>query len=1001
MEKPRDERTAQTLMPDGRDITERKRAEDRLRQYERAVEAAGGMIAVVDREYRILLANRKCATMRNMGKDEILGRFVHEVLNKGVFEAVVKPKLDECFQGKVVRYEMKYPYPELGERDVAVSYFPIGGDTGVEGAACILQDITEHKQAEEALRQSEERFRLAAQAGNMYAYTWNVATDAIVRSGDVSRVLGSTGEASLTRQQLLTRVHPDDRALFNASVNERTPERPDVQISYRMLRPDGSVVWVEKTAHALFDEGGRMVRVIGMVADITKRKLADEALLKNEERFRLAALAGKMFAYEWDVATDVIVRSADFAQVLGNEPVATTGQQILARIHPDDRERVKAAVAALSPENPHLRISYRTARSDGAMIWVERTSRAHFDEQGKMLRLVGMVADVTERKQAEEALRESAERLRLAAQAGRMYAFEWDVTTDVIVRSSEYVNVLGATEPQTLTHQQAMEKIHLEDRLKLVAAVARHSPENPTVDVTYRVLFPGKPPIWVKSSGRAFFDTEGRMLRVIGMVADVTDQKLAEEALRDSEERLRLAQHVARIGSFERNIRTGATTWTAEMESMYGLPPGGFGQTRTAFENLVHPDDRAEVVKLVDEALRTGQPMSGEWRVIWADGSVHWIAGRWQVLMDESGEPSRVVGVNLDITERKWAEEALHDSKERFRLVANTAPVMIWMSGLDKKPTYFNQLWLDFTGLPETELQNGLAGIVHPEDYPQCHEVYCRGFDQRQPFRKECRLRRHDGQYRWMLDIGVPRFHKDGSFAGYIGSCIDVTDHKLAEEALSGMSRKLVEAQEQERARIARELHDDISQRLAMLAVELEQLKENPSEIESRVEELRKRTTEISNSVQALSHDLHSSQLEYLGAVAGIRSWCKEFAERQGMEIDCRHDVRSSLPPEIGLCLFRVLQEALHNAAKHSGVKRIEVQLEEKSGEIHLMVRDSGRGFDVEAAKQGKGLGLTSMRERVRLVEGTIVIDSKPMGGTTIDVRVPFKSEQEAQREAV
>jgi PAS domain S-box-containing protein len=347
---------------------------------------------------------------------------------------------------------------------------------------------------------------------------------------------------------------------------------------------------------------------------------------------------------------------------------------------------------------------------------------------------------------------------------------------------------------------------------------------------------------------------------------------------------------------------------------------------------------------------------------------------------------------------RRESELHLRESEERFRLVANTAPVMIWMSGLDRKPTYFNQLWLDFTGLSETDLRNGLVGIVHPEDRSEGLDIYRRRFDQRQPFRKECRLRRYDGQYRWMLDVGVPRFHKDGYFAGYIGSCIDVTDHKLAEAALSDMTRKLVAAQEKERTRIARELHDDINQRLAMLAVELEQVQNDPSEIQQRVSELRKQTIEISNGVQALSHDLHSSQLEYLGAVAGMKSWCKEFGERQGMEIDCRQDVRSTLPQELGLCLFRVLQEALHNAAKHSGVKRIEVQLHEESDEIHLTIRDLGKGFDVEAAKKGQGLGLTSMQERVRSVNGKIAIESKPMGGTTIHVRVPFSSEKFSQR---
>jgi signal transduction histidine kinase len=132
-----------------------------------------------------------------------------------------------------------------------------------------------------------------------------------------------------------------------------------------------------------------------------------------------------------------------------------------------------------------------------------------------------------------------------------------------------------------------------------------------------------------------------------------------------------------------------------------------------------------------------------------------------------------------------------------------------------------------------------------------------------------------------------------------------------------------------------------------------------------------------------------------------MKSWCNEFGERQGIQIEVKTpEAKISLPPEVGLCLFRVLQEALHNAAKHSGVRRIEVQLREDSGEVHLVVSDLGRGFDVETAMQGRGLGLTSMQERVRLVNGMIEIQSKPMGGTTIHVRVPLSSENASQRAA-
>jgi signal transduction histidine kinase len=226
---------------------------------------------------------------------------------------------------------------------------------------------------------------------------------------------------------------------------------------------------------------------------------------------------------------------------------------------------------------------------------------------------------------------------------------------------------------------------------------------------------------------------------------------------------------------------------------------------------------------------------------------------------------------------------------------------------------------------------------------------------------------------------------------------LDITERIQAQAALSEMTKKLVEAQEQERARIGRELDDDINQRLAMLAVELENLESDPSDVPRRARELRAQASEISNDVQALSHELHSSKLEYLGVVAGIRSWCKEFGQRRKIEVNFRSNVNGSLTPELGLTLFRVLQEGLHNAVKHSGTKRVEVEMSEYRDGIQLLISDRGKGFDFDAV-QGKGLGLTSMRERVRLVNGTIDIQSQPMRGTAIRVRLPLDSAKEAPR---
>jgi signal transduction histidine kinase len=246
-----------------------------------------------------------------------------------------------------------------------------------------------------------------------------------------------------------------------------------------------------------------------------------------------------------------------------------------------------------------------------------------------------------------------------------------------------------------------------------------------------------------------------------------------------------------------------------------------------------------------------------------------------------------------------------------------------------------------------------------------------------------------------MLDIGVPRFNADDSFAGYIGSCIDITERKQGEEAVSSVSRKLIEAHEEERTWLARELHDDINQRIALLAVELGNLERVPRVSEAglprRLRELRNRISDLGKDVQALSHHLHSSKLEYLGLEAAAAGFCKELSEQQNVEIDFTAEgIPRIVSREVSLCLFRVLQEALQNAVKHSGVKHFTVELHGNPKEIRMTVSDFGLGFTPKSAKDGTGLGLISMRERLHLVKGDFSIESEPNCGTKLRARVPL-----------
>jgi PAS domain S-box-containing protein len=493
----------------------------------------------------------------------------------------------------------------------------------------------------------------------------------------------------------------------------------------------------------------------------------------------------------------------------------------------------------------------------------------------------------------------------------------------------------------------------------------------------------------------------------------------AEQAVRASEERLRFAQQAAGIGTFERNVRTGVVAWTPEMESMYGLPPGGFGQTQTAFENLIHPDDRPRVMELVGSALRTGQQTTAEWRVIWPDGSIHWIAGRWQVFMNESGEPFRVVGANMDVTRRKRTEEALlevnrnlerqaallQSREELLKTFVKSVPAGVAM--LDREMRYIQVSDRFCADYSVTSSQ--VIGRSHYELFPDIpqrwKEMHRRALEGETLRADEDRWDREGGTTAWCRWEIRPWRTPSGIVGGILIFAEDITHRKQMEEAISGMSRKLIESQEQERVRIGRELHDDIGQRLALLTVELEHLQrtspELPVEVRTRLGELQKQTTEIATDIQSLSHELHSSKLEYLGLAVAMRSFCREFGEQQKVEIDFQsHDLPSPVPPDTSLCLYRVLQEALHNSAKHSGVRHLEVRLWGTSDQIHLTVRDSGVGFDSEAAKASRGLGLISMQERVKLVNGTLSIESQPKRGTTICARVPLSTGSDSMRAA-
>jgi PAS domain S-box-containing protein len=282
---------------------------------------------------------------------------------------------------------------------------------------------------------------------------------------------------------------------------------------------------------------------------------------------------------------------------------------------------------------------------------------------------------------------------------------------------------------------------------------------------------------------------EERIAAVGMVVVDITERKRVEEALRVQEETLRLAQQIARVGTFEQDVRTGVEIWSPELEALYGLSPGSFARTRDAWASLVHPDDFAAVNRNFAEAMKSGA-FEGEWRAIWPDGSIHWLSGRGFIFRDEEGAPARFLGVNIDITDRKRMEEALRESEGRFRIMTDAMPQIIWAARADGHHDYFNQRWYEYTGLP----YEGAAGdawqeVVHPDDRAETVHRWTASLESGEPYEAEHRCRRHDGEWRWFLTRAYPVRDAAGRIDRWYGTSTDIDHAKKLEDALRDADR--------------------------------------------------------------------------------------------------------------------------------------------------------------------------------------------------------------------
>jgi PAS domain S-box-containing protein len=568
----------------------------------------------------------------------------------------------------------------------------------------------------------------------------------------------------------------------------------------------------------------------------------------------------------------------------------------------------------------------------------------------------------------------------------------------VVFANASAIALAGSTRAEELVGRTVSELFSPEDRASLRDRLDQWHTGQVGTPLDLQLMQPNGPPVDVSVAG-APLPGEQRTTQLI--VRDVTDRKRAERALRESEERLGMAVAGAQEGVWDWNLETNAVVYSPRWTEMLGYAHEEIEPNLSAWERLVHPDDQSRADR-ANESVARGERATyeAEFRLRHKDGHyVHVLSRGYPVRREPGGPVVRIVGTHLDLTERKQAEAALRENEERLKLAFAGAQEGVWDWNLETGAVVYSSRWKEMLGYDDDDIEPNVSAwerLLHPDDIEPARKLNESVRNGGRTYEGEFRLRHKNGHYVEVLSRGYPvRRTPGGPVVRIVGTHFDLTERKRAEaeRARTELLGRLVFAQEDERRRIAREMHDQFGEQLTALALRIRLLKDacRDAELAAHVAAIESIAKRLDDDVDQLVWQLRPTALDDLGLRAALSNYIQDWSARVGIPATLHSSglLDDRLPADTETALYRIAQEALTNVAKHAEATNVEVILERRGNSVLLVVEDNGKGFETDASEApGHGFGLVGMRERAALVGAVLEIESSPGMGTAVFVRM-------------
>lgn len=939
--------------------------------------------------FRFGAVNRALLEVTGLKAAQVVGKKVDEVIPAASCRMVLKKYREAIRTGKTVCWEETSDYPagvRHGEVSVTPSYDRDGRATHLFG---VVHDITSRKLIEEALQRSEERYRFLADNTDDIVTLTDAKNRNLYISPSYFRETGFTME-KLAGTNWLTRVHPDDRALARRNRKENRAGR-QTTIEIRVARADGSWMWVESTCKPVFGPDGKVDRLLIWGHNITARKKTEEALLESESRFRAIFEQAAVGVAVIDTSTgrflSVNQRACDIARLTREQMLGTSYRPLC---HPDDNrlddeymERLKAGKIR------DFTMEKRYMHQDGSITWISLTVSPLWKPGEEPLRHIAVVEDITGRIKAQFALQKSEERYARAVRATNEGIWERSFAEDKLYFSPRWKALLGFADDELPNDVDVAfyQRLHPDD-LPVVEKTRREKLGSflPYV-LEVRLRVKSGEYRWFQIRAQAEADAEGRPVIVSGSMADITERKHTQDALRESEARFRAVFEQAAVGVGTMDMDTGRYL---EVNQRYC---NFVGRTREdiksgSFDAVTHPEDLPENLRL-HRQLKAGKisEYAIDKRYVRPDGSTLWGHLHVTRIVASDGSPDRLLAIVEDITERKRAEENYQRELGFIETLVNHTSAIIVLLDDRARMIHVNDTVVRLLGFSRSELLNRSpwdVGMMDAAERDRSMARFTRVLEGQPNPPREVTLYGKDGTPHAVELTSFATRKPDGKPDRIIVTGTDVTERRR-------MQREILKIAEQEQARMGHNLHDGVGQTMTGLVSMIEALEHELSgEQRVRAERIRQVVQDSVQEVRQMSHGLSPMAVKNRGLGGALRLLADTVRMNHRIACACEidHNLRFA-DTEKEAHVYRIAQEAVNNALRHGRPKNIAISLTPIDDQrCMLKVEDDGTGFKTsKGTGAGDGIGRRIMDYRASLIGGSVEVNSKRGRGVTVICR--------------